>query len=203
MPEPLRIFLSHNKSDKPFVRSFAADLVLAGAEVWFDEWELHPGDSIPTAIDAGLATFDSFTLVWSENALQSKWVRAERDAALTRWLADDSYKLIPIRLDETPLPPLLSPIYHIDATDGNHQRVARELLGLKTQAEFLQAVQEFIDNSGLDFRWFSEAGVYVCCPKCCAASSELEAWEETDPRRGDLYRGVRCKMCGWNEGGEV
>lgn len=45
---------------------------------------------------------------------------------------------------------------------------------------------------------------YVACPKCGAPSSEFKGWEDIDPVRGDLYRGVRCGKCGYDiAGGEV
>lgn len=44
---------------------------------------------------------------------------------------------------------------------------------------------------------------YVVCPRCGTPSSEFKYWEANDPERGDLYRGVRCPHCNWEQGGEV
>ena len=48
------VFLSHSAKDKPVVRSLAERLRADGLKVWFDEWVLKPGDSIPAKIEAGL-----------------------------------------------------------------------------------------------------------------------------------------------------
>ena len=39
-------FLSHSAKDKPVVRDVAERLKKDGLRVWFDEWEIQPGDSI-------------------------------------------------------------------------------------------------------------------------------------------------------------
>src|SRR5437870_343650 len=104
----MRCFLSHNVVDKEVARSIGAHLVLTGVDVWFDEWEIEAGDSIPGKLDEGLAAFDAFILLWSANANRSKWVRQELHSAIMRALQEGSAKIIPCMLDETPLPPLIA-----------------------------------------------------------------------------------------------
>lgn len=181
----------------------AAALKLTGAEVWFDEWTIRPGDSIQTAVADGISGFSTFVLVWSEAAVNSRWVRTEMEAALNRWLSGETCRLVPLRLENVPLPQLLRSIRYVDGSDGNHIRVAREILGLESDMAFRMAVQEFINEAGLEFREFWGVGVLVGCPRCGAKLGSLEGWEATDSRRGDRYVGVRCKECGWEEGSEV
>ncbi len=40
------LFLSHSSKDKLVVRDVAERLRKDGLRVWFDEWEIRPGDSI-------------------------------------------------------------------------------------------------------------------------------------------------------------
>jgi len=47
------IFLSHSAKDKSVVRSLADRLRGDGLKVWFDEWVLKPGDSMPRAKSVG------------------------------------------------------------------------------------------------------------------------------------------------------
>ena len=156
-----RIFLSHNAGDKSDVRRLAAAIAVTGARVWFDEWEIRPGDSIPGAIDQGLTQFNVFALAWSDAAATSQWVRTEMDAAVTRWVSDSMLRIVPVVLDRTPIPTLLASLRYVDATDGEYVRVARELLGIESDAEFRMAVQTFIDEAGLSFREFWGVGVWV------------------------------------------
>ncbi len=46
MPEQFSydVFLSHSSKDKPVVRAVAERLRADGLRVWFDAWELRPGD---------------------------------------------------------------------------------------------------------------------------------------------------------------
>ena len=48
------VFLSHNSKDKAIVRDVAERLRADGLRVWFDEWIIKPGDSIPSKVDEGL-----------------------------------------------------------------------------------------------------------------------------------------------------
>ena len=40
------VFLSHSSNDKAVVHAVAERLRADGLTLWFDEWELKPGDSI-------------------------------------------------------------------------------------------------------------------------------------------------------------
>jgi hypothetical protein len=48
------VFLSHSAKDKAVVRPLAERLRQDGLKVWFDEWVLKPGDSIPATVEEGL-----------------------------------------------------------------------------------------------------------------------------------------------------
>ena len=48
------VFLSHSAKDKAVVRPLAERLRKDGLKVWFDEWVLKPGDSIPAKVEEGL-----------------------------------------------------------------------------------------------------------------------------------------------------
>ena len=125
------------------------------------------------------------------------------EVALTRWLNGETCRLVPVRLDSTPLPSLLRSVRYVDGIDGNHIRVARELLGIESDTAFRMAVQEFIDEAGVEFREFWGVGVLVACPRCGAKLDKLEGWEGTDYKRDDQYVGARCTVCGWEDGSEL
>lgn len=56
----MRVFLSysHADADREWVRAFAESLVRHGVDVWFDEFEVKPGESLPEALEAGLRGSD-------------------------------------------------------------------------------------------------------------------------------------------------
>ncbi|MET9256941.1 toll/interleukin-1 receptor domain-containing protein [Streptomyces sp. NPDC003717] len=199
----MHAFISHNHRDKPDVKPLAARLRLLGVDVWLDSWEMRPGDSIPGKVNEALGLVDTVMVFWSVHSSTSAWVNTEWEVALTRRMRDNSVRVIPIILDDTPLPPLLEPITWVSLADGDVDRAARELVGVESQAQLLKLMQQTVEESGLEYRYFEGFGVIVGCPRCGAPSSKLEGWSAVDDRRDDMYAGVRCGQCGWDEGGEI
>jgi len=68
-------FLSHSSKDKDIVRDVAERLRKDGLRVWFDEWEIRPGDSIPDKIEAGLQGARVLVLCMSAHAFGSDWAQ--------------------------------------------------------------------------------------------------------------------------------
>ena len=97
------VFLSHSSKDKPIVRPIAERLRNDGLRVWFDEWEIKPGESITGGIEKGLQECDVFLLMWSAAAKASKWVDTELRAAIRKRVEDAQLRLVPIMVDNTPL----------------------------------------------------------------------------------------------------
>ena len=71
------VFLSHSSKDKAVVRGVAERLRKDGLRVWFDEWVLKPGDSIPAKIEEGLEHSRVLVLCMSANAFGSDWAQLE------------------------------------------------------------------------------------------------------------------------------
>ena len=71
------VFLSHSAKDKAVVRAVAERLRGDGLRVWFDEWEIKPGDSIPAKIEDGLERSRVLVLCMSGNAFGSEWAQLE------------------------------------------------------------------------------------------------------------------------------
>jgi hypothetical protein len=199
----VHVFLSHNHRDKDFVRSLAAQLRLVGVDVWLDEWEIEPGDRIPTKISSALELAETVVVIWSANAAASRWVDAELASALEADLSSGSSRVVPVRLDDTPLPALLRSVAWIDGRSGHAIDVARRLANIGTASEYIKAVQSEIAEAGLEFRYFHGYGVAVGCPRCGASVEDLEQWAATDYDRDDEYAGARCTRCNWEDGGEI
>ncbi|CAM5574883.1 hypothetical protein GCM10010256_01300 [Streptomyces coeruleorubidus] len=73
-------------------------------------------------------------LFWSKNAAESTWVNTEMETALTRKLSDSSVRIIPMRLDDAPLPALLRPLMYVPLEDGaNVNEAVRRILGIGSQ----------------------------------------------------------------------
>lgn len=76
------VFICHSSGDKRFVRRVANDLGARGFKVWFDEFEMLPGDSLYDKIQHGIRTSAWFVVVLSPDSVGSKWCRRELHHAL-------------------------------------------------------------------------------------------------------------------------
>lgn len=78
-----RVFLSHSKKDKEMILKIAKDLQMARIDVWYDEWEIPPGESIRKKIfEDGIPNCDIFFVYLTPNSIDSYWVQKELDAAV-------------------------------------------------------------------------------------------------------------------------
>ncbi|GGU51276.1 TIR domain-containing protein [Lentzea flava] len=127
-PVPLEtrpeVFLSFAGKDRPHAEQLRADLEARNINAYLDENELAPGTNVVGAINDALATSDYYVLLWSANTPQREWVTAEWTAAFNLEMTRRRAFLFIVRLDEEPLPPLLSPRKHIDLVEAADRLVA-------------------------------------------------------------------------------
>lgn len=77
---PHDIFISHAWEDKAdFVEALAHALRAAGAEVWYDDFSLRPGDSLRRSIDKGLGSSRFGIVVLSTHFFKKEWPQKELD----------------------------------------------------------------------------------------------------------------------------
>ncbi len=97
------VFLNHGSKDKPVVRKIAERLREAGLRLWFDEWVLKPGDSIPAKIEEGLEHSRVLVLCMSAQAFGSDWAQLEAGTFRFRDPLNRERRFIPLRLDDAPI----------------------------------------------------------------------------------------------------
>ena len=92
----MKVFISHahDERDQAIVRRIAEGLRGQGLEVWYDEWEIWPGENFAEKISQALEESQAMVVVLTPNALRSPWVRREVEYAL----GSESYsgRLIPV-----------------------------------------------------------------------------------------------------------
>lgn len=100
-----KVFLSHASEDKErFVVGFARQLRESGVDVWLDQWEMKPGDSLVDKIfEEGLKDARAVIIVLSTISVQKPWVREELNASVVNRISRGT-KLIPIVIDECEVP---------------------------------------------------------------------------------------------------
>lgn len=108
------VYLSYSSLDKPRVHSLADRLQKEGLQVWFDDWEIKPADSIPLKIEEGLKVSRCFVLCMSRWAFGSRWVGLERSAAIFRDPANRRRSFIPVLLEDCEIPDTIRQLKCLD-----------------------------------------------------------------------------------------
>ena len=109
------VFLTYSSHDRAKATRIAKMLRDMGLRVWFDDWEIRPGDAIPLQIEKGIQNSRTLVLLLSNAALQSDWVSLERTSALFRDPTNTRRRIVPVLLDDAEIPDLLRVYRYVDA----------------------------------------------------------------------------------------
>ncbi len=107
------VFLSHSSHDKAVVSDLAERLKADGLRVWFDQWQIKPGDNIPHKIEEGLEHSRVLVLCMSTNAFASDWATLESQTFRFRDPLNKDRRFIPLRLDKAPVKGSLAQFLYI------------------------------------------------------------------------------------------
>jgi hypothetical protein len=128
------IFISYSHSDRPLVQNLAEQLHHRGVRVWWDEWEIKPGDTLRERIIQGIDNAKNFLVVISETTLSSQWVKYELNSALISEIEDQDVRVVPIitgTIQFTDLPTDLRAKYGLVCKDTNTiNRTVEEMIRL-------------------------------------------------------------------------
>ena len=98
MSKPARdIFVCHASEDKdevvrPLVEAFTA----AGVSCWYDEAEIHWGDSITHKVNEGLGASKFVVVVFSPAFVRKNWPQRELNAVLNQEASSGEVKVLPL-----------------------------------------------------------------------------------------------------------
>ena len=125
------VFLSHSSNDKQVVRHLAEKLRADGLHIWFDEWEVKPGDLIMNRIEEGLRTSRVMVLAMSRHAFESGWTELESGTFRFRDPANKQRRFIPLRLDDSEIKDTLRQFAYVDWREQSDEEYARLLVGCR------------------------------------------------------------------------
>jgi hypothetical protein len=112
------VFISYNHNDKDNARLIANDLNDVGIKSWIDEGQLGIGDSIIEKISDGLDNVKYLVALISKSSIQSNWVKKELSIAMTKEINSRKLQVLPLVLDGTNVPTLLSDKYYGDISSS-------------------------------------------------------------------------------------
>src|SRR5688572_21905892 len=119
------VFLSHSARDKDFVCQLAEDLAFCEVDVWLDEWELQPGDSLHDVIGQALNASRLVAIVLGDNFTDSRWASDEMKQALARERRENRVVVVPLLVGQIPLPAFIEDKLYIDFRVDYYAGVAR------------------------------------------------------------------------------
>jgi hypothetical protein len=97
VPTKTDVFISHASEDKDAVaRPLAEELKRQGFTVWYDEYVLKLGDSLPAEIDRGLANCRFGVVILSPRFFAKNWPRRELDALAARETLGGRKVILPV-----------------------------------------------------------------------------------------------------------
>jgi hypothetical protein len=112
-------FLSHAHADKALVDRLHDLLVrCAGIPVWYDATSLQASTTIATELPECIAQCRSMILVLSRSSIDSGWVKEEYSFAVGQRTRHHGFKIIPVRLDDCPVPGFVETTKWVDVAGG-------------------------------------------------------------------------------------
>jgi hypothetical protein len=103
----MRVFMSHSLKDGPVVDKISQALRKNGHTISNEGVGRLPGDNLIRAISAAISESDVMLVALSEAAVRSDWVRTEA-CTILREAEGMQKRLIPLRLDQSPVPSYLA-----------------------------------------------------------------------------------------------
>jgi TIR domain len=129
--EGLRVFLCHCSEDKPTVRKLHERLLADGFTPWLDEEEIRGGREWEREIEQALDESHAIVICLSRDfVVKTGYVQKEvREAVrLAAYRPSGDIYVIPVRLEDCPIPPDLKALQCIDLfRDGCYERLVEVL----------------------------------------------------------------------------
>lgn len=110
------VFLSHASEDTAWCEKLAERLRNESVRVWFDQWELQPGDHLLARVNEALQTSRKTVAVWSASYFRDNkvWTLAESFSQQHADVLARERPLIPLLIEDCKIPPTFYNILSID-----------------------------------------------------------------------------------------
>jgi tetratricopeptide (TPR) repeat protein len=124
--EPIDVFISYARADQDWVTTLADNLTREGFRIFYDRYEIAPGDRVVMQLDNALRQAKGAVIVVGSTTLSRPWVQTEYSVLVERASAGE-LRLIPVLIDEAELPPMLGTFGYLDFRDARDQPAYRKL----------------------------------------------------------------------------
>ncbi|MEQ1493521.1 MAG: toll/interleukin-1 receptor domain-containing protein, partial [Terricaulis sp.] len=111
------LFFAFCSADRTIAKSICLDLCELGHEAWFYEADSTGGAPFIAQMNAGIEDANAMVVVISRSSLSSKAVRLEWTTGVTKSLADPTFVVVPVIVEDCELPAILSAFSFADVRD--------------------------------------------------------------------------------------
>lgn len=110
------VFLSHASEDMDWCEQLAERLRNDGVRVWFDKWQLKPGDHLLKRLNDGLKQSRKMVAVWSRSYFRDDkvWTLAEGYSQQHPDVLAQERPLIPLLIENCDILPTFKNLIYID-----------------------------------------------------------------------------------------
>ena len=161
------VALSFANEDRNYVKRIAENLKLSGIKVFYDEYETSElwGKNLYEHLDDVYQKKAKYVLMFiSKNYKKKLWTNHERRSAQARAFKENDEYILPIKLDDTEIPGILSTIGYLDGS----KKTPKEISDLTVEK---LEVQKAITNT-LELKDKEDETIYI--PKVRRTISDLE-----------------------------
>lgn len=110
-------FISYSSRDKATAKQIATSLMEKGVNVWFDRWEMKPGESLIDKISEAIHGSSYLFALLSPESVSSNWVKQELHQAMTDEIHFDKVKVVPILIQDCQIPLFLKDKLYVNFAD--------------------------------------------------------------------------------------
>lgn len=110
------VFLSYASEDAAWCERLAERLRNEGVRVWFDRWQLKPGDHLEARINEGLENSRKLVAVWSQHYFREDkvWTLAESYSRQHADMLARERPLIPVLIEDCAVKPTFASLIYVD-----------------------------------------------------------------------------------------
>jgi hypothetical protein len=122
-------FFSHSSKDKSIATRIAKNLNTCQVDVWFDCWELRGGIDVLERLSDAVNKSKYVAVIVSKNFDNAKWAKGELHQALSRERRENRDLVIPLLVEDIPLPPVIESKKYFVFDDENYYASLTLLVG--------------------------------------------------------------------------
>jgi hypothetical protein len=105
---PDAVFISYASENRDDALRYVEALKRRDISIWIDQERIQPSDALVAQISDGLAGAKVALVLFSRHYAEKVWTREEMAALVYAAVVSAERKVLCVRLDDTPLPPLLA-----------------------------------------------------------------------------------------------